>query len=554
MGSFNTVFAVYSDTGGHWAEKDISWTTEKGFLKGDGNGYFRPEDNVTKAEYVTGVNRLIKSTEKVPAISFVDVEKGAWYYDELAKAIQSGIILDAHDNFNPEKAITRDEAARIIAAAYKLKDFVNGASSFKDYDSIIYKGAVGALVSKKVLSGWDDGKFYPNKNLTRAEYAKILRSSVENMGMPDGSAVPVATKPATQDAQKPEANTVSFSGSMPGLPGADNCCQNELKSLLTVITSANEKIANPSAYTNFSLNNLKTAVRNGETTYKRYVNNSCAGLCPDADMIVSALNNINNAMGKLEATKATSAPNPMPEIPPQVIEVPVNPVPRPDAPKPVERPEERPINPVPRPEIQIPVERPVEKPVRPGEVGSTQRPSTPTTGESYDGRDTFPTPGGGRKPPLTPTPTPAPVEVAPSAGDSYSGRDTFPTPGGGRKPPLTPTPTPAPVEVAPSAGGSVLPPEVENRPTLPNPQKKFVIRIEKATLYVNNVMKSGAEVVVEPGSAVKVVGDRGFGSLPTFDKWETNLDYLIPKTEYNRQTIIFTMPKANVELKAIYRR
>ncbi len=176
--------AYYNDTINHWAESDIDWATENGYLKGDGDGNFRPDDLVTKAEYVTGINRFFKSTSK-SQISFGDVKVEDWYYNEVAKGVFNKIIDDSTGDFKPEQPITRDEAAKIVARAFRLEGRAENSTIFKDYNSIANKGEVGVLVSKKVISGYPDGNYYPSRTLTRAEFAKILRASVEEILLPN---------------------------------------------------------------------------------------------------------------------------------------------------------------------------------------------------------------------------------------------------------------------------------------------------------------------------------------------------------------------------------
>ena len=176
--------AMYKDTAGHWAERDIDWATQRGYLRGDGDGNFRPNDTVTRAEVVAGVNRLIGQDIKA-TINFPDVKNLDWYYEDLARGVYSGIIDDSRSiAFRPNEAILRVDTARIFARAYELPNYPEGAQIFRDYTSISFKGEVGALVNRRVLNGFPDGNFYPGKNLTRGEYAKILRTAVENIGSP----------------------------------------------------------------------------------------------------------------------------------------------------------------------------------------------------------------------------------------------------------------------------------------------------------------------------------------------------------------------------------
>lgn len=257
LATATTAFAAYNDTAGHWAERDIDWATQQGYLKGDGNGNFRPEDTVTRAEYVTGVNRLINSTSK-STIGYADVKSGNWYYDEIAKGVYNGIIDDSRYDFRPNEAISRDEAAKIMARAYRLTNYADGATIFKDYANIINKGEVGALVIKKVLNGWTDGNYYPGKTLTRAEYAKVLRAAVVNLGLPSKT-TPVASKPSTRTDWYYGRDYYRYYG-----------CESELSSLASAIRSGKLELPKTGTYSAASLEVLKKAVADGELVYDKY--------------------------------------------------------------------------------------------------------------------------------------------------------------------------------------------------------------------------------------------------------------------------------------------
>lgn len=80
----------FSDTGSHWAAKDIRRAAKAGWIKGDGN-QFRPNDSITRAEVVTIVNRML---DRVPdqehmlsdMKTWSDNPVGTWYYADVQEA------------------------------------------------------------------------------------------------------------------------------------------------------------------------------------------------------------------------------------------------------------------------------------------------------------------------------------------------------------------------------------------------------------------------------------------------------------------------------------
>lgn len=84
----------YPDTANHWAAKEIRVVTEAGWFMGDSRG-FRPNDPITRAEAMTVVNRMVN---RVPhgeddlldgMVTWDDNNPGAWYYEAVQEATNS---------------------------------------------------------------------------------------------------------------------------------------------------------------------------------------------------------------------------------------------------------------------------------------------------------------------------------------------------------------------------------------------------------------------------------------------------------------------------------
>lgn len=84
----------FTDIDGHWASKYINSASEKGWVKGYGDGSFRPDQYITRAEFVTLVNNVLNRHVKMNGIledarQFPDLNKGKWYYEAMQEAINS---------------------------------------------------------------------------------------------------------------------------------------------------------------------------------------------------------------------------------------------------------------------------------------------------------------------------------------------------------------------------------------------------------------------------------------------------------------------------------
>lgn len=171
-----------SDLAGHWAEKQISNWNAQGIIKGYEDRSFKPDKEITRAEFVTLINKTFGFAKK-SAISFSDVNFGDWYYDEISKAKAAGYLSGYGDGtIKPNNRITRQEVALIFYQLLKLQDTgtMLVLNQFTDEDSIPAwsRSAVATLVSGKYMSGYPDGSYQPTRPTTRAEAAALLSKTV----------------------------------------------------------------------------------------------------------------------------------------------------------------------------------------------------------------------------------------------------------------------------------------------------------------------------------------------------------------------------------------
>lgn len=171
---------VRSDIGNHWAKVDIEYLLGKGVVSGYPDGTFRPDKQITRAEFITIVNSIFGYQDR-GLVQFRDVRYGDWFYNEVATAVEAGYISGYVDGtIRPNNPITRQEASKIIGTVFDLEEVeLKASEEFKDYFLIgsWAKGHVNALKKKGYLTGYRDGTFRPNNPITRAEAVKIIRNA-----------------------------------------------------------------------------------------------------------------------------------------------------------------------------------------------------------------------------------------------------------------------------------------------------------------------------------------------------------------------------------------
>lgn len=164
-----------TDIKGHWAENNILELVKAGSINGYEDGTFKPENRITRAEFVSIVVKFLKLNEQGSSNKFTDVANH-WAKNAIATAAAQGIITGYTDTtFGPDDFITREQMAEIIVRAAHL-DKVAGNTSFTDNAAISdwAQAAVATLTSKGFMNGYEDGTLKPQGLTTRAEASTLI--------------------------------------------------------------------------------------------------------------------------------------------------------------------------------------------------------------------------------------------------------------------------------------------------------------------------------------------------------------------------------------------
>lgn len=168
---------IIGDLNNHWAEKTIKNLIDKNIINGYPDGTFKPNNNITRAEFVKIIVNAFK-LQSDKKIDFKDVEN-SWAKSYIETAAGLGIVNGYNENsFGPNNNITREEMAKIIAKVLKLSE--KEALKFSDKDKIA-KWAVDSVeetVKAGIIKGYPDNEFKPEGKATRAEAATIIERSM----------------------------------------------------------------------------------------------------------------------------------------------------------------------------------------------------------------------------------------------------------------------------------------------------------------------------------------------------------------------------------------
>lgn len=182
----------------HWAKHYINYMSDEGVFIGISDNEFAPDMQMNRAMFVTVLGRMGGGNATNSEVrSFQDVPEDAYYAKYVDWAREEGIVFGTGDNyFNPDKGVTREEAATIIQ---RLMQY-DGSSDQQFVDdgqiSDYAKESVYALVANLIVNGYPDKTFKPQNVMTRAE-ACVLFSKVNGQTFDIYTPV-VETKPQPQ--------------------------------------------------------------------------------------------------------------------------------------------------------------------------------------------------------------------------------------------------------------------------------------------------------------------------------------------------------------------
>ncbi|MBP1988805.1 S-layer homology domain-containing protein [Paenibacillus eucommiae] len=164
-----------------WAEKQMQSWVASGLLQGDESGSLRPGASITRAEFIALVNRVFRF-EAAAAQAFPDVEASKWYAVDIATAYHAGVIEgDDKGRMNPLSAITRQEAAVMLAKAFRLQSQNAGAyEAFSDAKDIAVwaQEAVSAMKEQSFVTGRENNSYAPKASITRAEAVVMMDNTI----------------------------------------------------------------------------------------------------------------------------------------------------------------------------------------------------------------------------------------------------------------------------------------------------------------------------------------------------------------------------------------
>ncbi|WP_162341647.1 S-layer homology domain-containing protein [Paenibacillus paridis] len=176
----NPTTVPFKDTTAHWAQSTVNMFVQFGVVKGYSDGTFHPNASITRGEFATIIAKVFDLSAKANDYKLADVS-GHWAESSIHALIESGVISGYEDgSFKPNKEISRAEIISIISKIINFADVKDeAASAFNDIESAWNKDQIQKAASAGIISGQGNGQFSPNKPSTRAEALTIILHTLQ---------------------------------------------------------------------------------------------------------------------------------------------------------------------------------------------------------------------------------------------------------------------------------------------------------------------------------------------------------------------------------------
>ncbi|ACL75024.1 S-layer homology domain-containing protein [Ruminiclostridium cellulolyticum] len=176
----------FIDISNHWAQSYIIDLFQKGIVSGMPGKRFVPDGSLTRAEAAALLVKTLGLQNETATASFADT-KDHWASKQIAIVKEKGIFSGYSGNmFYPERKITREEFAVVcdkILFSPDTVDFSQRIFSDVSPESNPWSNkSIIVLSMNNILSGYPDGTFRPKKTITRAEATRVIAALLEYPG------------------------------------------------------------------------------------------------------------------------------------------------------------------------------------------------------------------------------------------------------------------------------------------------------------------------------------------------------------------------------------
>ena len=212
----------------HWAYKQIQILTNFNVVVGYPEGDYRPDAQVTRAEFATMVVKAFnqQNANITNPRKFSDVKEGDWFWSMVQRAVMFDLLVGNPDNtFNPYGTVSRGHAISTIVNALTTETISNAKAleilenSYDDYteipDWLIIAAGKAEALGMVVKEPGEEGVINANRPATRAELAAFLCKMLEQAKLNPNEKLREVMRPRTADGIIVDASLDGYTATIP---------------------------------------------------------------------------------------------------------------------------------------------------------------------------------------------------------------------------------------------------------------------------------------------------------------------------------------------------
>ena len=228
IGVASTIRTKFTDVAtNHWANNFIGELTALEVLQGFPDGSFRPDEQVTRAQFAAMLSQAFQIARVRNPINFRDVSSSYWAYSAIREAYATGFFTNVGSTFNPSQSLSRLE---ILLALSRGLNYTSSTSTeailatYTDAASIRtdVRSAIASLTEQGVIVNYPNAQaLNPDRVATRAEVSALIYRALASTGEVADISSNYAVNQVQQQVVGEEASNVPRGNTQP----RQNCNQ-----------------------------------------------------------------------------------------------------------------------------------------------------------------------------------------------------------------------------------------------------------------------------------------------------------------------------------------
>ncbi len=180
---------TFKDIQEHWAKEKIEILASRQIIDGDGQGNYKPNMGITRAEFATLITKTLRLETKSSKTGFKDILENEWYAPYIKASKDAGIVKGVSETeYQPQRIVNRQEMTAMVIRAYKLinnteltEKEIKEIERFIDNKKISDWARKDIYIAKalKLVKGRSKDKFVPKSETLRGEAATLIYRLLE---------------------------------------------------------------------------------------------------------------------------------------------------------------------------------------------------------------------------------------------------------------------------------------------------------------------------------------------------------------------------------------